>query len=67
MKTFIKKLFVVIIPLIALTIVITISNGLAHKVERAQAAAMVNTQLTPEMLGNSVGAVMDNLFITSER
>jgi len=67
MKTMISKLAVVIIPLILLTIVVTVSNSIAHKIERAQATAMVSTQPGPEMLGNNIGAVMDNLFTASGR
>lgn len=67
MKTIISKLAVAIIPFIALTIVVTASNGIAHKIERVQAAAMINDQPAPEMLGNSIGALMDNLIIASGR
>ncbi|QEM67309.1 hypothetical protein FO488_03500 [Geobacter sp. FeAm09] len=62
MKTIIHKLTTVIIPFIALTTIVTVSNGIAHRVERLQAEAMVRTEPAPEMLGNSIGAVMDNLF-----
>ena len=67
MKTITSKLAAVIIPFIVLAIVVTASNGLAHKVERAQAAAMISNQPAPEMFSNSIGAVMDNLITASGR
>lgn len=67
MKTVISKPAVVIIPFIALTIVVTVSNGIARKIERDQTSAMVCTQPCPEMPVNSIGAVMDNLFAASGR
>jgi len=67
MKTLINNLVVAVIPFIALTIVVTVSNGIVRKVERCQAAAMLNTQPGPEMLGNSINAVVDSLFAASGR
>ena len=67
MKNIISKLTAIINPFIVLTTVVTVSNGIAHRIERTQAATMVGTQPGPEMPGNSIGAAMDNLFAASGR
>ena len=62
MKTFINKLAIVIIPLMVIFATVTVSNAIARKVELAQAAAMVNTQPGPQLLGNSISSALNALF-----
>jgi hypothetical protein len=67
MKSLINKLAVVIIPLIALTVAIIVSNGIVKKVERCQAAAAVYSQPGPELLDGSYSNLMNTLNAISVR
>jgi hypothetical protein len=67
MKTIANRLIVAIIPLIALTVVVTFSSGVARKIEHCQAAATVYSQPGPEILGSSYSAMMNTLYATSGR
>lgn len=67
MKTLFAKLAVTVISLVALAALVTLSTGIARKAERYQSAAVTQNQPGPEIIGNSYGEMMNNLFYISGR
>jgi hypothetical protein len=67
MKSIINTLVVAIIPLIALTATIAISNGIAKKVEHCQAAAAAYSQSGSELLSGSYSDMINTLNAISVR
>lgn len=67
MKTIISKLAIAITFSITLVTVVNISSYISRKTLPYRSASVSQTQPGPEILGNSVGAVMDNLFASSGR
>lgn len=67
MKTLISRLAIAPILGITLVAVITVSDSIAKRVERCQAAAMVNSQPGQEMLNGSFSNMMNTLNSISVR
>lgn len=67
MKTTIRTLAIAIITPIALTLTISVSHGLAHKVEHARSIAAAAAQPGTELLSGSYGTMIDTLTATSGR
>ena len=67
MKTIITRLAIAIIPICSLAAGSIFFFDVAGKVERYRAAAVSHAPPGPEILGNSYGEMMNNLFSTSGR
>jgi hypothetical protein len=67
MKTFIHKLSITIIPLIALTSLAVITMGASKKAAHYQASAIAQSEAAPQIPASSYTEVLNNLFAISGR
>jgi len=67
MKTIIRTLAIAILTPIALTLTISVSHGLAHKVEHARSVAAVSALPGPEMFNGSYSSMINTLNAVSVR
>ena len=67
MKTTIRTLAIAIITPIALILTLSVSHGLAHKVEHARSIAAVSAQPGQEMFNGSYSTMINTLNAVSVR
>jgi len=67
MKPFIHKLSITIIPLIALTLLVTLTVGASKKAARYQGNFISLSEAAPQVPASSYTEVLNNLFATSGR
>ena len=67
MKSYVHKLSITIIQLIALTSLVTLAVGASKKAERYQAHAISQTMPPPQIPASGYTEVLDNLFAISGR